>query len=115
ISASLDALPYSLDSKVWQGGAPIMAAFDTDNRLGFFSGDAMEALLTTQEMGDTAGAVTLVKSILPVVDTGDVFVSIGARFRRGDTFVWSDEQEPSSNTGRIRKRSRSRFHKFKTR
>lgn len=115
ISASLDALPFSLDSKVWQGGAPIMGAFDADNKLCFFSGDAAEAVITTQEMGDTAGGVAFVKDSYPVVDTSSLYVSIGARLRRSDVVTWTNEAQPSTATGKVMKRSRSRFHRFKVR
>jgi hypothetical protein len=113
--ATLDALPYSLDSKVWQGGAPILAAFDSTYRMGFFNGQAKEARITTQEMGDTSGMVTRVNAVLPVIDTAAALVSIGKRFRRGDTFVWSAEAAQSTNTGIARKNSRCRYHRFKVR
>lgn len=112
---TLDALPYSLDSKVWQGGAPVLAAFDSTFRMGFFNGQAKEATITTQEMGDTAGMVTRVSAIMPVIDSDAVLVSVGARFRRGDSFVWSPEVAQSSNTGMARKNSRARYHRFKAR
>lgn len=115
VSASLDALPFSLDSRVWMGGAPIMAAFDADRKLSFFSGAPSEAALTTQEMGDTAGGVTRITETTPVLDTLNFAVSFGARFRRGDDPVWSAEAAPSSNTGVVRKNSRSRFHRIKVR
>lgn len=115
VSTSLDALPFSLDSKVWQGGAPVMAAFDINNMLGFFSGNNAEATITTQEMGDVSGMVQRVNTMFPLVDTNDVYVSIGARMRRGDDFVWGMEAAPSSNTGIVRKKCRARFHKFRVR
>jgi hypothetical protein len=115
VSSSLDDLPFSLDSKAWQGGAPILGAFNTSNILGSFLGDNLEATITTQEFGDTAGGVTRTTRIYPVVETSDVFVSIGHRFRRSDAVAWRSEQSPSYNTGQVRKRSRSRFHRFKVR
>lgn len=115
VSASLDALPFSLDSRVWQGGAPVMAAFDANFKLGFYSGDNAEATITTQEFGDTSGMMLRVSDLMPVVDTNDVRVSIGARNKRGDTVIWSAEGAPSSNTGIVRKKSRARFHSFKIR
>jgi hypothetical protein len=115
ISSSLDDLPFSLDSKAWQGGAPVLGAFDTANRLGSFLGDNLEATIVTQEFGDTAGGVTRTTRVYPVVNTDQVFVSIGNRFRRSDTATWMSEQSPSYNTGQVRKRSRSRFHRFKVR
>ena len=115
VSSSLDALPYSLDSKVWQGGAPVLAAFDSTYRMGFFNGQSKEATITTQEIGDTAGMVTRVTEVLPMIDTNSAMISIGARFRRGDNVVWSSEAAQSSNTGTARKNSRARYHRFKAR
>lgn len=115
VSTSLDALPFSLDSKVWDGGAPVLGAFTTDYKIGAFSGANLEATLTTQELGDTASQVMRVTECTPVVDTNTVYVSIGARMLRGDNVTWTGEQQPSSNTGVVRKRARARFLRFKTR
>lgn len=117
VSTSLDALPFSLDSKVWQGGAPVMAAFNSSHELCFFSGDNLEATMTTQEMGDVSGGIVRTTSTYPVVDTSNVFVSIGIRFRRGqdEPATWLPEQIPSTNTGKVRKNARARFHRYKMR
>lgn len=115
VSSSLDALPFSLDSKVWDGGAPVLGAFTTDYKIGAFSGVNLEATVTTQELGDTAGQVMRAAECTPVVDTNTVYVSIGARMRRGDNLTWLSEQQPSSNTGIVRKRVRARFMRFRTR
>lgn len=117
ISESLEDLPFSLDSKAWQGGAPLLAGFDEQYRLGAFSGDNLEAIVTTPEIGDTSGQIMRTTQCYPVVDTMEVFVSIGARMRRheAEAVQWNIEQEPSYNTGLIRKRSRARFHRFRTR
>lgn len=115
ISASLDSLPFSLDSKVWQGGAPVLAGFDSQNRMGFFSGPSLEATLTTSEAGSVDGGIVRTSSVYPVVDTNDARVTVGFRFRRGDAVNWLPEQAQSTNTGRVRKRSRGRFHRFKVR
>lgn len=115
ISSSLDDLPFSLDSKAWQGGAPILGAFGTNNKLGAFLGESLEATIVTQEFGDTAGGVTRTTRVYPVVDAIDVLVSIGIRFRRNDPATWMTEQAQSYNTGQVRKRSRARFHRFMVR
>jgi hypothetical protein len=115
ISASLDALPFSLDSKVWQGGAPVMGALDADHRLGFYSGPNAEAIVTTQEAGADNGTVTRLHEIVPVVDTQSALVSIGARMRRSidDPVIWAPYRAQSTNTGIVRGRSRARYHTFK--
>lgn len=115
VSSSLDALPFSLDSKVWQGGSPVLAAFDSSNYMCFFSGDNLEAILTTQEMGDVSGGIVRTTSTYPIVDTDNVYVSMGLRFRRSDPVSWLPEQRPSSKTGRVRKNGRARFSRYKTR
>lgn len=115
VSASLDALPFSLDSKAWQGGAPLLGAFDAEGNFGAFTGDNLEATVVTQEFGDTAGGVSRTTRCYPVVDAAEVYMSIGQRFRRTDAVTWLPEAAPSSNTGQVRKRSRARFHRFKIR
>lgn len=112
--SSIDAMEISLDSNVWKGGAPTMGALDEDFKLGFFSGPAAEAMLTTSEMGDLF-AISLVDSLSPAVDTNDLLVAIGSRNKRGDTVVWTSEILPSGATGRIDKLVAARFHTFKMR
>ncbi len=117
VSMSVDALPFSLDSKAWQGGAPILGAFSTDFKLGSFSAAHMEATVTTQEFGATNGQVNRTGAVFPVVDTDQVFVTVGIRMRRNqyEPVHWLGEQTPSNNTGLVRKRSRARFHRFRMR
>lgn len=117
ISSSIDALPFSLDSKAWQGGAPLLAGFTPAGALGVFDGGSMEAIVTTPEIGDTSGQIIRTTSSYPVVDTNAVFVSAGVRMRRDqyEPVRWLEEREPSYNTGRVRQVTRSRFHRFKMR
>lgn len=115
ISSSIDALEFSLDSNVWKGGSPVMAAFDSDFKLGFFAGPNAEATFTTQEMGGTTGQLTMVSSLYPVIDNDNTKVTIGTRMKRGDSVVFTPELTPSSVTGRVDKISTSRFHRFKIR
>lgn len=111
----LDAMPISLDSKQWQGGAPVLAAFGTDFKLGTFTGPTSEAWVSTQEIGASDQSISRTMATYPVVDCENVWVSVGVRMRRSDEFTWLPEQTRSANTGQIRKRSRARFHKMKMR
>lgn len=117
VSPSLDDLPFSLDSKAWQGGAPVLGMFSTDYRLGSFSGASMEATVTTPEVGSTGGEIQRLASVYPVLDTDEAFISVGSRFRRTqhEEIRWGTERRPSYNTGRCHMRSRARFHKFRLR
>lgn len=115
ISASIEDLPYPLDSKAWQGGAPLLGAFDTSFKLGSFSGTSLEAVVTTPELGDTTGAVMRTSASMPIVNTGNLYVSVGVRMRRGDAIAWLPEVMPSRNTGLVKRNTRARYHRFKIR
>lgn len=113
VSTDIDLLPYSLDSKVWQGGAPLLAGWTTDFRLGFFNGTPKEATLTTQEQGDLSGAITRVSSFYGVVDNDNYTVSIGSRMTRGSAPVWTQQLSPHPLTGRVTKMLAARFLRLK--
>ncbi|WP_407965334.1 hypothetical protein [Bartonella sp. C271] len=117
VSESLDDLPFSLDSKVWQNETPILGAFDHEGRLGSFSGSPMACVITSQEMGQTNGMVTRVKNIMPQVNSNTFYLSIGMRFRQAfeEETVWLPERQPSTHTGQIHSRARARFYRFKLR
>ncbi|MGN6772624.1 MAG: hypothetical protein ACTHJQ_22660 [Rhizobiaceae bacterium] len=112
---SLDDLPFSLDSQVWQGGAPVMAAFNSDNKLCFFAGDPEEANITTQETGNTDGTLSYIDGASIIADTNNVHLTIGTRMRRGDSVFYGMERGPTPASDRIDFRSCSRFHIFKMR
>ncbi len=63
----LDALQFSLDSRVWQGGSLVLAAFDNSHRQGFFSGETLEAIIDTGERDLDGGRVYL-SGARPLVD-----------------------------------------------
>ncbi len=46
----LEDVPFSFDSRVWKGGRPGLAAFNSLNQLGMFQGANMEAVLETTDM-----------------------------------------------------------------
>lgn len=113
VSTNIDLLPYSLDSKVWQGGAPLLAAWTTDYKLGFFNGTPKEATLTTQEQGDVGGTITMLSDFYGVVDTDNYTVALGTRMKRGATSTWTDELSPHTITGRVTKMLAARFIKIR--
>jgi hypothetical protein len=109
----LEDVPASLDSRIWSGGAPVIASFDTSFKLAFFTGPALAATLETAEIGATDGSMREVQYVHPVVDTDEVTVSVGCRLRRGDAPAYRSAKAPSSNTGLVRSRARSRYHRFR--
>lgn len=77
---SIDDIPITLDSSLWQGGVPAIQAF-SGNRLGSFGGDALVARLDTAELNINPFGRVFVRGVRPLV-TGDptnVTVAISAR------------------------------------
>jgi hypothetical protein len=68
VSSSIDALPYSLDARSWQGGSPVLAVFTPEGALGFINGQTQETVLTTQEIGDTSGGVTRIHEVYLIAE-----------------------------------------------
>lgn len=67
VSGSLDALPFSLDSRAYTGGALILAGFNTSHTLGYFSGAALAPTVDTEEVQPFTGQRTFVRNARPIV------------------------------------------------
>lgn len=79
ISSTIEGLPFSLDSSVWQGGAIQLGAIDTDHNLAFFNGSALEATVDVEETQPFQGQRAFIRNTRPLVDGGSPTVSIGVR------------------------------------
>lgn len=92
VSASLDALPFSLDSRAWTGaGRLLLGGFSTANRAGFFSGQPMAAVVDTGESQLLAGSRALVRAVRPLSDGGTPSVALGFRNRLTDAVQWGPD------------------------
>lgn len=68
-SATVDGLPFPLDSRFWAGsGRLLLAGFDTSHRQGFFSGANLEATMETGDTQLTPGGRSLLKGLRPIVE-----------------------------------------------
>lgn len=73
----LDSLPYSLDSRFWNGGEPTFAGISVNGIFGFFNGDPMEAdLWTMTSMSDISQYITWVT---PLDNAGVGTVAIASK------------------------------------
>lgn len=84
ISATLEALPYSLDSRAWTGGKSQLGVFDTTHAAGTFSGSNLAASITTREFQMYPGRSCKMRKVRPIVDTSAATVSVGVRRRQAD-------------------------------
>ena len=64
----LDSLPFSLDSRFWQGGQRVISAFNTSHTLKGFTGDDLAARLTTVERTIGNGVRMQVNGARPVIE-----------------------------------------------
>ena len=108
ISADIDALPASLDSILWTGGATDLAAFDTNHKLGYFNGDSLAATLFTEEKALAGGRIASVSNSIPIIDASDATVAVSTRMRAADSRSYSSEGSmrssgycPVRGTGRL--------------
>ncbi|CAN7494396.1 hypothetical protein LJR231_003463 [Phyllobacterium sp. LjRoot231] len=107
----LDDLPYSLDSRAWSGGSPTLAAFDTDFRLGFFSGSPLEAILQTGAVGLSQTSRTAVRGFRALCDAETTTGRVATRDRAGQMDTWKSSFA-CNRTGLIPARASGRFHRF---
>ncbi|WP_455476855.1 hypothetical protein [Bartonella sp. B41] len=114
-SKSLDKLHFSLDSRVWQNESAILGAFDYSGRLGTFSGEPMNCIVTSPEMGETNGMMTRIKRIMPKFNGENFSLSVGIRARQSldAEVIWLPERRPSWKTGQVNFCVRARFYRFR--
>lgn len=110
---SLDIVTPSLDSDNWAGGNNTILAFDSDYKLGAFSGLAGTAVLDGGEVELTPGRLTRVQGVKPLVtgDDPELTVSLGVRDSLGDAVTYLTERTPNFRTGFADYRSESRYHR----
>jgi hypothetical protein len=108
-SDTLDTLPFSLDANFLRSGRIGLAAIDTDDRLGFFSGTALEATLDTPLMtlgGD--GRRAFVRGFRPLIDASGVTATVLAQEAPGGDVTESVEFS-QNGSGFIPTRASGRF------
>ena len=114
--ATVDAIPSVLDSRIWKGGRPGLAAFDTDNKLGFFSGSNMEAVIETADvLVGGEGRRAFVSGFRPVVDAEGLYGQIGGKATHGEARTWTAEAAQVASNGLIPGRKDARLHRFRVR
>lgn len=107
-------VPFSLDSRIWQGGRPVFGVIGSDLKLSFFEGDNLEATIETGERQLRAPGRTLVNWVTPLVDSSEALARAGKRERLADARTWSTEAAMQAS-GRCSLRSNGRYHRFRVR
>jgi hypothetical protein len=112
--ASLDDIPFSLDSRVWTGDNYILSGFDSSHRQVNFTGSPRTALLETVEFQAHPGYRTNVSLVRPIVQgtSATVTVQMGTRNTLNSSVSYANAISTNS-TGDCPVRSNSRFHRIR--
>jgi hypothetical protein len=108
---TLETLPYSLDSRAWAGSQPLIAAFDSQFRLGIFAGTPMDAVLQTAEAELSKGKRTVVTGFRVVGDAATSTGRVGGKDTHAAPLDWGQPQT-AGVTGIVPARKSARLHRF---
>lgn len=109
---SIDTLvPYSLDSRVWEGGRPILGAVNNSGYLAFLDGNPQTALFQTAPMQLQAGGRAVIKGVEPLGLFNDATISIrvGRRETTANSVSYTSAVTPSTFSGVARFKATGRF------
>jgi hypothetical protein len=111
IYGTLEAVPYSLDSRVWAGGRPALGGINSDGMFGFLEGSPQTALIRTGSM-QLDGKRAMVRSIEPIGIVNDATMTgrVGRRENSGDAISYTSSLSASSRTGVMHTHASGRLH-----
>lgn len=111
----LDAgtIPYSFDSRVWSGGRPIYAVFDSNYKLAFMEGDALAATIETGDREIAEGMRVRVRQARPMVDTTAATITVGRKERQGNSRTWGSATSQQTH-GACMLNTTGRLMRFRT-
>lgn len=91
VAGSLDDMDVSLDD-FSAATLSLVAMANSSHRLGYFSGDNLEATLTSAEQSGVAKRI-FVRGLYPITDAADAYASVGARESMKVEATYSTETE----------------------
>jgi len=113
LSSSIDALEATLDAFA-VSTQPLISQFNSDHKVGFFSGLNLEATMESSEQG-TDGRRIFVGGFRPITDAPTVYGSASYRETTQATPSSTSEVLISSRTGRCDMRKSTRYSRLKVR
>ena len=109
IYSTLEGVPASLDSRLWQGGKSLFAG-TRNNQIILFAGTPMAAEIETGDIEE--GMQSIIKLAMPQIDGGSASVASSSRFRLDEGVVFGADI-PASAENRVSLRSIGRYHRIK--
>lgn len=90
---TLETLPFSLDSAVWNGGNLLLAGANISNQVGYFNGAALDAVIETSEFGgERTSKLRSVRSYIEGDGNTSITIQIGHRSTLRANPVWTTAQ-----------------------
>jgi len=105
---SIDALPASLDSRLWVGGKFLFAGFQ-DTKIVTFTGTSYNSELITPDI--ELGYNSVVTLARPQIDNGSADIKVASRRELDDNIAFGSSVS-TSQEGRASLRSAGRYHRF---
>lgn len=110
--ASLDAIPVSLDSRIFKGGRPVFAIINTDRKLAFFGATAKAATLETGEIELVPGSRAWVNGGRAITDATGFTVTMKVSDYHGAAQTSKAAVSPSTRSGHLPLRGAGRLFSF---
>jgi hypothetical protein len=108
-------IPYPFDSRVWEGGRPVIGAVDGDGKLAFLEGTTpLTALFRTTSLHLSPGYRSDAHSVYPlgVINGASPTIRVGRRESTQASVTYTDNLAPSSLSGVIKVKATGRVHEF---
>lgn len=110
ISASLDDLTVSLDSRQWVGGKLLLAGI-SGAKIVNFTGPNKEARITSADL-ETGANMSMVTLVKPIVDNGSASVAVSSRMNLSEAVSFGSATAADSEN-RVGTRSLGRYHRVR--
>lgn len=108
----LDLMPISLDSESLKSApTKTFAAFKTNQKLAFFEGDALDAIIDSVEAETNPFGQAEIDRIIPYIDGGTISALLGRRNRLNDAITFSPQSDQDSFGDIYFREPAARFHR----
>lgn len=111
--ATIDDVTEPFDSRLFAGGRPVFAAFTSDDKLAYFTGQNMAATMETAQIEIAPGYRSFVNGVRIQTDAVGVKLYVGTADYHGQELTWAGPFSQNASTGFIPFRSSARLHKFR--
>jgi hypothetical protein len=108
---SLENVPASLDSAIWEGDKPTFGGISSASKLIFMSGPSLEAKMVLPRVQANPGGRAFVNEVRPVIDTSSASLRIGTGERMQDPVAYGSAASLDP-TGKFNVRSSGRIHEI---